>query len=381
MINRPFWRDRINDAWRRTPIVWLTGVRRSGKTTLVQSFGDDQVHYMNCDLPIVEDMVRDPALFFQDCRKPIIVFDEIHQLKDPSRLLKIGADQFPKLKILATGSSTLEATRKFQDTLTGRKETVYLLPVLWKELELFDQSSLQKRLLHGGLPAHLMDEKKNPSRYREWLDSFFARDIQKLFSFRDPDKFNQLFEYILKQSGGLFETSRAASELGVSRPTIESHLRALEVTHGVLILRPFHGGGQKELVKMPKVYGFDTGFVSFCRGWEPLRPDDMGLLWEHLVLESLLAQHPHEPIRYWRDTDGHEIDFIMTKNRESIDAIECKWNPRDFDPTALLVFRKSYPNGRNYVVGPSIQQSYSQKIKGLTITICDLKEVAVKNIN
>jgi len=79
-------------------------------------------------------MTRDPQLFFRSCTKPVVVFDEIHQLRDPARLLKIGADVFPKLKILATGSSTLAASKKFRDTLTGRKRTIHLPPVLWGEL-------------------------------------------------------------------------------------------------------------------------------------------------------------------------------------------------------------------------------------------------------
>ena len=60
------------------------------------------------------------------------------------------------------------------------------------------------------------------------MDSFFARDIQRLFAFRDPDKFNALFEFVMKQSGGLLEITRTASALGISRPSLENHLRALE---------------------------------------------------------------------------------------------------------------------------------------------------------
>ena len=201
MIKRPFWLDRIEKAWGEAPVVWLTGVRRSGKTTLAQSVGGDQITYINCDLPVVTDMVADPELFYRTCTRPMVIFDEIHQLRDPSRLLKIGADLFPDLKILATGSSTLAASRKFRDTLTGRKRTVHLTPVLWDELSAFRNSSLLKRLYHGGLPQALLAEIKEPGFYREWMDSFFARDIQRLFAFRDPDKFNALFEYVMKQSG------------------------------------------------------------------------------------------------------------------------------------------------------------------------------------
>jgi predicted AAA+ superfamily ATPase len=372
MLQRPYWHQRIESAWKEAPIVWLSGVRRSGKTTLAQGLRNlKEILYINCDLPVTEDRVRDPELFFQSCEKPVVVFDEIHQLSDPSRLLKIGADLFPKLKILATGSSTLAASKKFRDTLTGRKRLVHLLPVIWTEMETFACSDVSRRLFQGGLPPALLSDSKNPSFYREWLDSFFARDIQKLFSFRDADKFNSLFEYLLRQSGGQIETARVAAELKISRLTVENHLKALEITHAVTSIRPFFGSGQKEIVKMPKIYGFDTGFITFVRGWDPLRPKDHGILWEHLVLEYLQSTFVNETIRYWRDKAGREIDFVLARRRDQVDAIECKWNPSDFDPSALKVFRSYYPNGKNYLVSPLRGDPYSKKVGNLTVKICN----------
>ena len=362
---------RLEEAWREAPIVWLAGVRRSGKTTLAQSLGEDQTSYLNCDLPVVSEMVTDPELFYRNCTRPIIVFDEVHQLPDPSRLLKIGADVFPHFKILATGSSTLSASKKFRDTLTGRKRLVHLTPVLWDELKAFQGATLLKRLYHGGLPQTLLAETKSPGFYREWMDSFFARDIQRLFGFRDAEKFDTLLEFLLKQSGGLLETTRAASALGISRPTVQGHLRALEATHALTLVRPFYGGGQKELIKMPKAYGFDTGFVSFCRGWDPLRPDDYGVLWEHLVLEYLQAHGDGWKVQYWRDAAGREIDFVIQRNRDEIDVIECKWDPTQFDSGSLKVFRSYYPLGNNYLMSPLAIDGYPKKIGNLLIHVCN----------
>jgi len=374
MIQRPFWLQRIEDAWREAPIAWLCGVRRSGKTTLAESLGADRVLYVNCDLPVVEDMVRDPQMFFRSCTKPVVVFDEVHQLHDPTRLLKIGADVFPKLRILATGSSTLAASRKFRDTLTGRKRTVHLVPVTLDELPAFGVP-LPKRLFHGGLPAALLADAKRPALYREWMDSFFARDIQRLFGFRDLDRFNSLFEYLLRQSGGQFEVTRTASAVGITRATVESHLRALEITNAVTVLRPFHGGGQNEIVKQPKVYAFDTGFVSFARGWDPLRPDDLGQLWEHVILEYLQAYLPDIPPRYWRDKQGREVDFVLAHRRDEVDAIECKWDSSSFDSSALKLFRSYYPNGRNYLVTPSADPAYDKQYGTLQMRICTPAEL------
>jgi hypothetical protein len=375
MIARPFWRQRIEDAWREAPIAWLCGVRRAGKTTLAREFGDERALYVNCDLPAVEDMVRDPQLFYRSCEKPVIVFDEIHQLRDPARVLKIGADLFPNLKILATGSSTLAASRKFRDTLAGRKRLVHLVPVLFEELPAFSGAPLARRLLHGGLPPALLAEVKKPSLYREWMDSFFARDIQRLFGFRDVNRFNAFFEYCLRQSGGQFEPTKAAGAVGISRPTVESHLRALEITHAVTLVRPFHGGGRSEIVRQPKVYAFDTGFVSWARGWEPLRPEDCGALWEHVVLEHLQAHFPDESVRYWRDKAGREVDFVRARGRDDVDVIECKWSRDVFDVAALKVFRNAYPKGRNYLVTPSVQTTYNKRHGNLDVTICTPAEL------
>jgi predicted AAA+ superfamily ATPase len=369
MVDRPFWLGRIEAAWKQAPVAWLSGVRRSGKTTLARSLGDERTLYVNCDLPVAEEMVRDPALFYRDCGKPVVVFDEIHQLRDPSRVLKIGADMFPGVRILATGSSTLAASKKFRDTLTGRKRQIHLVPVLWSELTAFGVT-LTRRLFHGGLPPALLAGTKSPSLYREWVDSFFARDIQRLFAFRDMSRFNALFEYVLRQSGGQLEKTRTASALGISRPTVESHLRALEITHAVTLVRPFHGSGQKELVKMPKVYGFDTGFVSFARGWDPLRPEDYGLLWEHLVLEHLQAHFPDSPARYWRDKAGREVDFVLVRGRDLVDAVECKWDATAFDASSLKVFRSHHPKGRNCLVTPLDGPAYAKRLGELVVTVC-----------
>lgn len=370
MIPRQFWINRIEHAWEVASIVWLSGVRRVGKTTLVQSFGTDRIQYVNCDLPNAADMVSDPELFFRNCEQPVVVFDEMHRLPDPSGVMKVAADLFPQLKIIATGSSTLAVSRKFKETMTEIKRLIHMTPVHWDELSAFNVS-LNRRLYHGGLPEALLTDKKQIEFYREWMDLFFARDIQLLFAFRDPEKFTMLFEYLLKQSGSQFEITRTASELKISRPTVADYLRALEMTHAVTMVRPFHGMGQKEIIKMPKIYGFDTGFISFSRGWDPLRQDDYEPLWEHMVLEYLQFYAYKYQIQYWRLSDGREIDFVITRGRDAVDAIECKWNVEHFDPAGLKLFRTLYPSGHNYIICPMLEEGYSKQIANMNVYVCN----------
>jgi len=152
---------------------------------------------------------------------------------------------------------------------------------------------------------------------------------------------------------------------------------ALEITHAVTLVRPLHGGGQNELVKQPKVYGFDTGFVSFARGWDPLRQEDFGLLWEHLLLEHLQARFPDTPVRYWRDKQGREVDFVLAHRRDHVDAIECKWNPEAFDSSALQVFRSYYPEGRNFLVSPAGAPGYAKRFGALDVRVCTPSELVL----
>lgn len=365
MIERPVWQERLAAAWKQAAIVWLTGPRRVGKTVLAQSVADAE--YFNCDLPSVAERLRDPESFYCSIRQPTVILDEVHQLPDPSRLLKIGADAFPRLRILATGSSTLAATQKFRDTLTGRKRVMALVPVLHEEAAAFGVADTRKRLLRGGLPPALLGEGHNPEFYAEWLDSYFARDVQELFRLEKRAGFLRVLELLLRQSGGLLEVTRLAAESAISRPTITNWLEVYQVTHVVHVLRPFSAGGRREIIAQPKVFGFDTGLVCHARGWDRLRAEDCGTLWEHLVLDALLAAGAPR-VQFWRDKQQREVDFVVPRGREAVDAIECKWQPQSFEARGLAAFRSLYPNGRNFVVSPLSGPAYDRTVSGLKVS-------------
>lgn len=364
MIERPLWTKKIETAWLSAPVAWLTGVRRTGKTVLARSLPGAE--FVNCDLPGSAERLRDPELFFRSLKSRHVILDEVHQLPDPSRVLKIAADEFPRLKVLATGSSTLAATRKFRDSLTGRKRTVMLTPVLADELPAFGVNDLCVRLLNGGLPQAVLGATRDREFFAEWLDSYFARDVQELFHLEKRAGFMAMLELVLRQSGGMLDVSSLSRHTGVSRPTVTNWLDVLQITHAVHLLRPFADGGRREIIAQPKLYGFDTGFVCHARGWDSLRPDDCGPLWEHLVLDLLLSV-PCGPVHFWRDKQQREIDFVLPRGRGAADAIECKWRAAAFEPRNLAAFRQSYPSGRNFVVAPDVVKPYAQNRAGLTV--------------
>jgi len=372
MIDRPFWMGRLASAWNLAPIVWLTGPRRTGKTVLAQSLPDAE--FLNCDLPSVAERLCDAESFYRSIRKRVVVFDEVHQLPDPSRLLKIGADGFPKLKILATGSSTLAATQKFRDSLTGRKRVVELVPVLHEELPAFGVTDLRERLLRGGLPPALLAGERSPEFYAEWQDSYFARDVQELFRLEKRAGFLRVLELLLRQSGGMLDVKKLAAESQISRPTVTNWLEVYQITHVAHLVRPFSAGGRREIVAQPKVFGFDTGLVCHARGWDHLRAEDCGVLWEHLVLDALIAAGVPR-IHFWRDKQQREVDFVVPHGRDAAAAIECKWKPDAFETRGLAAFRRQYPKGKNFVVSPLNGPAYDRIQSGLKISIVSPAEL------
>src|SRR4029077_18874221 len=141
--------------------------------------------------------------------------------------------------------------------------------------------------------------------------------------------------------------------------TISNYLAVLEATFIAHVIRPYSSHRPTEIISAPKVYGFDTGFVCYHRGWHELRRDDLGLLWEHLVLNEMHAHLQSREIRYWRDKRGHEVDFILAHTKQPSLAIECKWSAAVFDSAHLQqsrLHRRFQPGShQTFPVGDRIQ--------------------------
>jgi predicted AAA+ superfamily ATPase len=394
MKKRSFWVEQIGKAWERRSVIWLSGVRRVGKTFLSQSLADAE--YFDCELPRVRAMLEDAEGFLRPLRGRTIILDEIHRLQNPSELLKISADHYPEVRILATGSSTLGASAKFKDTLTGRKESLWLTPMLAQDLVDFGdagggadkqsdgdanrqaagqadgQADLAKRLLFGGLPPFYLSETLPERNFQDWMDGYWAKDIQELFHLGSRHAFQRFFELLMGQSGGIFEASRFTGPCEVSRPTISNYLSVLEATYVAHIVRPFNSNKAAEVISAPKVYGFDTGFVCYYRGWHELRREDMGLLWEHYVLNEMQGRLQIRNVLYWRDKRGHEIDFVIAGRGRPPVAIECKWSATEFDPGDLQRFRERYPEGVSLVAAADVEKPFVRNYKGIEVTFVSL---------
>jgi len=385
LIQRSFWQKLIQDAWLERNIIWLMGVRRVGKTSLCQSLPD--IEYFDCESPRVRQLFTDPEGFLESQGGKVIALDEIHRLDNPSELLKLAADHYPTVKIIATGSSTLGASAKFKDTLTGRKIEIWLTPLLLPELALFGSTDIRHRFLFGGFPPFFVKQQVPDRFFQEWIDAYWAKDIQDIFSVGKRSSFQKFTELLLANSGGLFEATRYTAPCEVSRPTIANYLNVLEETFVVHVVRPYSTHKLTEIVSAPKVYGFDSGFICYAKGRTELRAEDLGFMWEHCVLNEIQGNLQTRSINYWRDKSGHEIDFVLRNRGEnSITAIECKFScSQDGLALAALAknfasFRHRYPDGENFVVAHDVDIPFKRSHDGLEISFVNAKSL-IKRLN
>jgi uncharacterized protein len=383
LIQRPFWKKLIEEAWQERSVVWLMGVRRVGKTTLCHSFED--IEYFDCERPRVRQLFEDPEGFLEGQKGKRIALDEIHRLDNPSEVLKLAADHFPDIKIIATGSSTLGASAKFKDTLTGRKREVWLTPLFLGEMEAFGDVDIRHRFLFGGFPSFFVKGKLPEKDFQEWIDAYWAKDIQELFSITKRSSFQKFAELLLANSGGMFEATKFAAACEVNRHTIATYLHVLDETFVVNIVRPYSTHKPTEIVMAPKIYGFDTGFVCYAKGRSELRAEDLGFMWEHCVLNEIHGHLQTRDINYWRDKRGNEIDFIIKDRAENVlTAIECKFNSSPDDIVAnnigknFVAFRSHYPVGDNFVVSNNIDMPFNKRYEDLTITFVNARDLIKK---
>jgi uncharacterized protein len=238
------------------------------------------------------------------------------------------------------------------------------------------QPDLKRRFLRGGLPPFFLPEKRHERDFQEWMDAYWAKDIQDLFRLERRDSFQRFTELTMMQSAGIFDATRFAGPCEVSRPTIASYLRVLESTFVAHVIRPFSSRRPTEIVAAPKVYGFDTGFICYYRGWQEPRDDDLGVLWEHFVLNEIMARSQSRDILYWRDKRGHEVDFVLATHRKQPVAIECKWSANNFEPANLQAFRRQHPEGHNLVLAHDVERAFTQKYGNLSVRFQNLRSFA-----
>lgn len=381
-------------------ILVLTGSRQVGKTSLClrliyyllneKKVPREQIVYL--DLEFLNVLSEVNNLYGEDfldylkahnvnTKKQSFVFiDEVHYLDNPSSFLKVLHDHFPTIKLIVSGSSSLEIKRKFKETLTGRKQVFEITPLDFEEFLSFKKSLLEKRkknisfqniislgklpdfkelkFLHndfkkefsefvtfGGYPGVVLKETKEEkiSALYEIYSSYIRKDIRNFAQIENVNAFNRLVELLANQIGNLLNLSELTIILGISRPTLENYLFLLEQTFVITLLRPFFTNRRQEIVKSTKVFFNDTGLRnSLVRNFDFLeRRIDKGYISENVVFTEIKKNLDlTEELLYWRTKAKSEVDFIL--RGKDILPIEVKAVIKKQIPSGLRAFIEKY---------------------------------------
>jgi len=332
---------RVKASWFQGRIVVIYGPRRAGKTTLVgrleREYGGGSI-YLNCDEPDVRgDLTGKTSteLGVLVGRHKLVVIDEAQRVKNIGLTLKLLADNFEEMQIIATGSSAFDLSNQINEPLTGRKWEFYLYPLAVRELaQEYSQAEmkrlLEQRLRFGSYPEVVVEADKAEAIVREIAKSYLYKDMLEYQTVKNPEVLRKLLQALALQIGNEVSYNELANLLEIDRQTVERYVRLLEQAMVVFRLGPFSRNLRKELGKLRKIYFWDLGVRNaLINNFNRLElRQDVGALWENWLMSERLKRNSNAAKEvntyYWRTYRGQKIDYIEEVGGR-LTGFEMKW--------------------------------------------------------
>jgi uncharacterized protein len=343
-------------------MVLLSGPRQVGKTSLALSIGSDK-GYLNWDIPEHRERILEGKL---PPIKELLILDEIHKYPEWRSLLKGLSDSTTnKRSVLVTGSARLNYYNYGGDSLQGRYFAHRLHPFTGEELNLTSSKDWQSLLTFSGFPEPFTEGKE--IYFQRWFRSYRTRlmeeEIRSLENIQETVKMEKLIMALPQRVGSPLSINSLREDLNVSHQTVDRWLHVLENLYLVYHISPYGLPSLRALKKEQKMYfwiwsaakdnskKFENLVAGHFLKWIHSREDYYGEDWE---------------LRYFKDTSGREIDFILLKDGESFLALECKWSQTEISPV-LTYFKQRSPNTRIAQVHFLGKKDY-ETMEGIRIT-------------
>lgn len=340
--------DKIFDDLKKK-MVFITGPRQVGKTFLAKEISSKFSNpvYLNYDDQADASIIRKASW---SRNADIVVLDEIHKMKEWKQHLKgIYDTKYANQSILVTGSARLETFRRTGESLAGRYFHYRLNPFSVKELlplmQPYDAVDSLNRF--GGFPEPFLSaSEENAARWRkQYYTDIVREDVLDFGRLHEIRAMHVLVEMLRSRVGSPISYTSLAEDLQISPNTVRHYLEILEALYVIFAVRPFHKNIARSLLKEPKLYFFDSGFVQ----------GDEGMRYENTVAVSLLKHANYledtmgcnVSLHYLRTRDGREADFAIVKNGELETILEAKLS--DTSPSRSLCFFKNMVPGASAV--------------------------------
>jgi len=331
--------SRIVDKMNSGKAIVLVGARQVGKTTLIREILKDKEYlFLDADDPSTRNFLENPTT--EQIRTIIgeheyVFLDEAQRIQGIGLTLKIITDQFKKVQLFVSGSSSFDLGNALNEPLTGRKWEYELFPLTWEEYEnkigfIKSEQQVENRLIYGFYPEVINNQGKEREVLKNLVNSYLYRDILAFSDIRKPEVLEKLLQALALQVGSEVNYNELSNLIGINKITVQKYVEILEKGYIIFRLNSFSKNIRNEIKQNRKIYFFDNGIRNMLIGnfnQLDLRVDK-GALWENFLVSERRKQNLYKDtfskMFFWRTKQQQEIDFVEEKNGE-ISAFEFKW--------------------------------------------------------
>ncbi len=324
----------------KSKIVIISGPRQVGKTTLAKMIENDY-EYLNYDFPEHRLIIHRRSW---NRKKKMIIFDEIHKMKEWKNFLKGIYDvEGLQNKIIVTGSFRLRRLKKQGDSLAGRFFEFRLFPV--DIFETKNENDFEKLLKVSGFPEPFLKNKEN--FYKRWrrshYDIILRKDLLETEKVSDIPSIELLSEILREKVGSLISYSNLSGDLEKSPTTVKRWLEILENLYLIFKITPYHRNIARSILKAPKYYFFDTAIV---KGGMGAKVENMVALSLYKYLAFLEDTKGYETsLHFLRNKEKKEMDFyVKVEENEYLIEVKAKDNKKSKN---FEIFKKYFPNAKS----------------------------------
>lgn len=348
----------LEDLEKEGKVVVIYGPRRVGKTTLLKKFLENKQDYLFVtgeDIFVHEFLSSNSVEKLKSFigNKKRLVIDEAQCVPSIGKNLKLIVDHIPDIRVTVSGSSTLDLSESMGEPLTGRKHTITMLPIAQMELinienQAESKARLDERLIFGSYPEVICLKGNNARRenLHELVSSYLFKDILALEGIKKAKKLMDLLILLTFQIGKEVSHNELATQLSMSKTTVEKYLDLLEKTFVLINIHGFSKNLRSEVTKTSRYYFCDNGIHNaLINNFNPLSlRNDIGALWEnYLVMERIKKQNYlrlWSNNYFWRTYDQKEIDFVEERDGKLF-GYEFTWGKTK--KKAPKLWQKTYP--------------------------------------
>lgn len=311
--------DKLEKLFQKFPVVYLTGPRQSGKTTL-SKMTFPNLPYVNLEDISLREIVRaDPHGFLKQYDNGLII-DEAQNVPEIFSYIQLYADKKDTAgQYLLTGSQNFLLNEKISQSLAGRVGILKLLPLSYLEITQKHDVSIMEAILKGGYPRLYEKAIATNDFFSGYLQTYIERDVRHLKNISSLGSFQKLLSLCAGRVGQLLNLSSLSNDCGMSVPTLKEWISILEASYIIYSAHPLEVNINKQMVKSPKIYFYDTGVLCNLLG---IRNENelkqhfaYGSIFENFVINEILKKQLNkgekQSIYFLRDSRGHEVDCII----------------------------------------------------------------------